>query len=70
MQADTARTFLMERQRLERLTTREMARRLEMDETTWSKVRSGSRRMTAAQVLRACVIYRDLRDLLFSEKAS
>lgn len=70
MQHETARTFLMQRQRAEGITSREMARRMEMDETTWAKVRSGCspRRLTAGQILRACALYPDLRDLLFGRE--
>jgi transcriptional regulator with XRE-family HTH domain len=69
--SDVARDYLMERQRAEGVTGAEMARRLKMSRPNWSHVRRGNRALAAVQVLRACVLYPELRGILFQEaKAS
>lgn len=67
---DAARDYLLGRQKAEGITAQEMARRLGMDKANWCHVRAGRRRLAAARVLRACDLYPELRDLLFSERAS
>lgn len=64
-----ARTYLMDRQRDEGITSREMARRLGMSESRWCHVRAGRDRLSAGCVLRACALYPELRDLLFGAEA-
>lgn len=66
MQNDIARTYLMDRQADEGITSREMAKRLEMSEPNWCHVRAGRRKLAAVQILRACAIYPHLRDLVFA----
>jgi hypothetical protein len=66
---DAARTYLMERQRAEGLTSRAMAKQLGMSEANWCHVRAGRRALASVQILRACVLYRDLHDLLFGKEA-
>jgi hypothetical protein len=62
----------MKRQMAEGITSREMARRLEMGEANWCHVRAGRRDLAAVQILRACALYPALREIVFGvpEQAS
>lgn len=66
--ATMAREWLMAREATEGIEAREMARRLGMHPTTWSRVRTGNRPLGSVQIIRACREFRELRDLLFSEE--
>ena len=58
----------MGRQRAEGLTSRAMAKRLGMSEANWCHVRKERRALAPVQILRACVLYPELRALLFPEE--
>jgi hypothetical protein len=64
-----ALTYLVRRREADRITHREMARRLEISESRWCHVRAGRDRLSASVVLRACVLYPELRALIFGEEA-
>lgn len=68
MQSDIARDYLLARQRAERMTAREMARRIGITEANWCHVRKGRRALAPVQILRACTAYPELLDSLFAEE--
>ena len=63
-----ALAYLLQQRETDQITHREMAKRLEISESRWCHVRAGRDQLSANAVLRACVLYPELRALLFPEE--